>query len=179
MQHLNFCKIITSCHWSFHYTFTYSTILVLGSILVTKLRNSNISGLPLIAKEFPLYCNQYILSILNPSNYVLISVFLFFAILYHMWSVLRLWKTWIFFYSVSIMFQKWEPFHRVVLLCCLFKDFTHIAFFNCYFLLKLMQYLWNHSVLTLETMCNSWMIKTNLLGISQKLWLTNIPREKS
>lgn len=104
-QHLNFCKIVTSCHWSFpHYTFDYSII------------HSSISGLPLIAKVSSMLQSVYPFH-LNPSNYILIRwvvcffVCLFvFAILYYMWSILRLWKTW-FFYSVSIMFQKWEPFH--------------------------------------------------------------------
>lgn len=115
-----------------HYTFHYSTILFLGSVLVRKLRSSSISGLPLIAKEVPLCCNQYILSILNPSNYILIRWGIF-TILYHMWSILRLWKTWFFFILFQLCFRNENHSIGVVLLGCLFKDFTHIAIFFLFF----------------------------------------------
>lgn len=116
-----------------HYTFDYSTILFLGSVLVRKLRSSSISGLPLIAKEVPLCCNQYILSILNPSNYILIR-WGGVAILYHMWFILRLWKTWFFFILFQLCFRNENHSIGVVLLGCLFKDFTHIAIFFLFFM---------------------------------------------
>ena len=111
-----------------HYTFDYSTILFLGSVLVRKLRSSSISGLPLIAKEVPLCCNQYILYILNPSNYILIRwVFVFFFLPVYIicdpFSDSE--KLDFFFILFQLCFRNENHSIGVVLLGCLFR-ISHI-----------------------------------------------------
>ena len=96
LQHLNFWNILVVIE-------AFTVHLFLGSALAGKLGSNNISGFPLIAKEIPVYCNQYILYILNTKQ---LYIDKFFAILYYNVICSQTLKNCDFFFSISIILSE-------------------------------------------------------------------------
>lgn len=93
---------ISYCHGSFHYSSDYSTTLFLAPAL-GQLVSNNISDFPWIAKEIPVYCNQYIISTLTTKQLYID----FFNILYsNMYNLFADYEKIVFFHFNSSFINK-------------------------------------------------------------------------